>query len=181
MDSTSETSQTFEKSKNIERRFLEQKSRGVSGLDLVLSLQSDLAKLYEDISMLLRKKICLSDYDELHRILNKWDSIYSYYGLDFGNIKIEKYRSYDPEFLAKNSFKKYIRGVVIKCGMHKTVTVLVQRKVTHHPTGKQIPRNTKYLVHDPYSSCKIGDEVLAYETRPISKRKNHAFFRKIYQ
>ncbi|HFG2026110.1 TPA: 30S ribosomal protein S17 [Vibrio cholerae] len=119
------------------------------------------------------------DFDDLHDIINKWDSLYAYYNLDVGHVKISKDKSLDPEFLVKRNFNKYIKGTVVKAGMDKTVTVLVSRKVVHQPTGKRISRSTKYLIHDPFEMCCVGDEVLAVETRPISKRKRHKFYRKI--
>ena len=170
-----------EKSNAIENEFIIKSSAGSSGLDSILSLQNQLADLYGVLSGLLRKRLSRDDYDLVHDILNKWDSLYSYYNLDFGNVKIKKDKSLTPESLMKSECRQYIRGIVVKCAMEKTVTVLVERKVTHHPTGKKIPRSTKYLVHDAGGFCQVGDEVLAYETKPISKKKNHVFFRKILQ
>ncbi len=62
-------------------------------------------------------------------------------------------------------------GVVIGSKMKKTVTVLVERQVRHPLYKKIIKRQKKFLVHDEYEKCKIGDVVKIVETRPISKRK----------
>lgn len=62
-------------------------------------------------------------------------------------------------------------GVVIGNKMKKTVTVLVERPVRHPFYKKIIKRRKKFLVHDEYEKCKVGDMVKIIETRPLSKRK----------
>lgn len=62
-------------------------------------------------------------------------------------------------------------GVVIGNKMKKTVTVLVERQVRHPLYKKTIKRKKKFLVHDEYEKCRVGDVVKIMETRPISKRK----------
>ena len=62
-------------------------------------------------------------------------------------------------------------GVVIEKKMKKTVTVLVERQVRHPLYKKIIKRKKRFLVHDEYEKCKVGDFVKIIETRPISKRK----------
>lgn len=62
-------------------------------------------------------------------------------------------------------------GVVIGNKMKKTVTVLVERQVRHPLYKKTIKRKKKFLVHDEYEKCRVGDMVKIVETRPISKRK----------
>ena len=62
-------------------------------------------------------------------------------------------------------------GVVIGNKMKKTVTVLVERQVRHPLYKKIIKRRKKFLVHDEYEKCKIGDVVKIVETRPLSKKK----------
>ena len=62
-------------------------------------------------------------------------------------------------------------GVVTGSNMKKTVTVLVERQVRHPLYKKIIKRRKKFLVHDEYEKCKIGDVVKIVETRPLSKRK----------
>ncbi len=62
-------------------------------------------------------------------------------------------------------------GVVIGNKMKKTVTVLVERQVRHPLYKKIIKRRKKFLVHDEYEKCKVGDLVKIVETRPLSKRK----------
>ncbi len=62
-------------------------------------------------------------------------------------------------------------GVVVGKKMKKSVTVLVERQVKHRLYKKIIKRKKRFLVHDEYEKCKVGDFVKIIETRPISKRK----------
>ena len=67
--------------------------------------------------------------------------------------------------------KREIQGNVIKIAGDKTATVLVERRVMHPRYHKVVKRFKKYLVHDEKNELKVGDEVVAIECRPISKRK----------
>ena len=62
-------------------------------------------------------------------------------------------------------------GVVIGDKMKKTVTVLVERPVRHPLYKKIVKKRKKFLVHDEYEKCKVGDVVKIVETRPLSRRK----------
>ena len=62
-------------------------------------------------------------------------------------------------------------GVVTGDKMKKTVTVLVERPVRHPLYKKFIKKRKKFLAHDEYEKCKVGDVVKIIETRPISRRK----------
>jgi small subunit ribosomal protein S17 len=62
-------------------------------------------------------------------------------------------------------------GVVIGNNMKKTVTVLIERQVRHPFYKKIVKRRKKFLAHDEYEKCKVGDLVKIVETRPLSKRK----------
>jgi len=64
-----------------------------------------------------------------------------------------------------------LTGQVISDKMHKTITVLVSRKVKHPKYGKYIKRSTKLHVHDEENSCKKGDIVAISQCRPLSKTK----------
>jgi small subunit ribosomal protein S17 len=67
--------------------------------------------------------------------------------------------------------KREIQGNVIKIAGDKTATVLVERRVMHPRYHKVVKRFKKYLVHDEKNELKVGDEIVAIECRPISKRK----------
>jgi small subunit ribosomal protein S17 len=62
-------------------------------------------------------------------------------------------------------------GVVVAKKMKKTVTVQVERQIRHSLYKKIIRRKKRFLAHDEYEKCKVGDVVRVIETRPISKRK----------
>jgi small subunit ribosomal protein S17 len=54
----------------------------------------------------------------------------------------------------------------------KTVTVLVERRVTHELYGKIVGKSRKYHAHDEKGEFKMGDMVEIVESRPISKTKS---------
>jgi len=62
-------------------------------------------------------------------------------------------------------------GVVIANKMKKTVTILVERQIRHPLYKKIVKRKKKFLAHDEYEKCKLGDIVKIVETRPLSKTK----------
>ena len=68
--------------------------------------------------------------------------------------------------------QRQLLGTVIKNSGLKTVSVLVERKVKHPVYGKYVKKSRKYLVHDENSSSKVGDMVVIYETKPLSKSKS---------
>lgn len=65
-----------------------------------------------------------------------------------------------------------VTGKVISNRMDKSITVLIDRRVTHPVYGKIIKRSTKIHAHDANNECSIGDEVTIKEVRPISKTKS---------
>ncbi len=64
-----------------------------------------------------------------------------------------------------------INGRVISNKMDKTISVLVERRVTHPVYGKIVKRSTKLLVHDELNECMEGDTVSITSCRPYSKNK----------
>ena len=63
-------------------------------------------------------------------------------------------------------------GRVVSDKRNKTVTVLVERRVTHELYGKIVGRSRKYQAHDEKGEYKTGDTVEIAEGRPISKTKS---------
>ena len=63
-------------------------------------------------------------------------------------------------------------GRVVSDKRSKTVTVLVERRVTHELYGKIVGRSRKYQAHDEKGEYKTGDTVEIAEGRPISKTKS---------
>ena len=71
---------------------------------------------------------------------------------------------------ARNTRKVRV-GTVVSTKMQKTVTVTVERRVSHPLYGKQVTRTKKYYAHDENSEAREGDVVRIVETRPLSKQK----------
>jgi small subunit ribosomal protein S17 len=63
-------------------------------------------------------------------------------------------------------------GRVVSDKRNKTVTVLVERRVTHELYGKIVGRSRKYQAHDEMGEYHMGDMVEIAEGRPISKTKS---------
>ena len=63
-------------------------------------------------------------------------------------------------------------GRVVSDKRAKTVTVLVERRVTHELYGKIVGKSRKYHAHDEKGEFKMGDTVEIAESRPISKTKS---------
>ena len=67
--------------------------------------------------------------------------------------------------------RRVLQGTVVSDKMDKTVTVLVERRVTHPIYKKFIKRSKRYHAHDEGNAHKEGDLVRIRECRPISKSK----------
>jgi small subunit ribosomal protein S17 len=73
---------------------------------------------------------------------------------------------------AEQKSHRTLTGRVVSDKMDKTVTVLVERRVTHPLYGKVVTRSRKYHAHDEKNECHPGDLVAIEECRPLSKTKN---------
>ena len=67
--------------------------------------------------------------------------------------------------------KRRLSGRVVSAKMQKTVTVLVERTVTHPVYGKVQRRSKKYHAHVDTGTYAEGDVVVIEESVPISKTK----------
>lgn len=67
--------------------------------------------------------------------------------------------------------KRVIVGKAVTKTGDKSVTILVERRVTHLKYRKIVKRFKRYIVHDENNSVKVGDVIEAIECKPISKRK----------
>ena len=63
-------------------------------------------------------------------------------------------------------------GTVVSNKMQKTIVVQVENRYPHPIYSKTITKTKKYLVHDELGECKIGDQVLVQECRPLSRKKH---------
>jgi len=68
--------------------------------------------------------------------------------------------------------KRILQGEVVSDKQDKTITVKVERRLSHQKYKKIIRRSKKYAVHDEKNSYKVGDEVKIEECKPISKNKS---------
>ena len=73
--------------------------------------------------------------------------------------------------MEQRSLRKTRVGVVISNKMQKTITVAIERRVSHPIYKKYFKKTTKLMAHDEKSECKIGDRVRIMETRPLSLKK----------
>ncbi|MCX5872003.1 MAG: 30S ribosomal protein S17 [Deltaproteobacteria bacterium] len=68
--------------------------------------------------------------------------------------------------------RKIRTGIVVSDKMDKTVVVEVSRTVLHPVYKKFVRRRKRFMAHDEDNRCRIGDEVMIVETRPLSRHKN---------
>lgn len=75
--------------------------------------------------------------------------------------------------MEKNKSKKvkYLNGVVVSDKMQKTVVVAVTRLKKHQKYKRQYKMTTHYKAHDEKGDYHIGDKVIIFQCRPISKDK----------
>jgi small subunit ribosomal protein S17 len=62
-------------------------------------------------------------------------------------------------------------GIVVSNKMQKTIVVKIENRYSHPIYSKILIKTKKYLAHDEFENCKIGDQVLVQECRPFSKKK----------
>ena len=67
--------------------------------------------------------------------------------------------------------KRILQGTVTSDKNEQTVTVIVERRITHPVLKKTIRMSKKYRAHDANNTFKIGDTVRIQECAPISKSK----------
>ncbi|MEW6350415.1 MAG: 30S ribosomal protein S17 [Thermodesulfobacteriota bacterium] len=68
--------------------------------------------------------------------------------------------------------RKLRTGVVVSDKMDKTVIVEVSRTVLEPTYKKYVRQRKRFMAHDEENQCRIGDEVMIIETRPLSRNKN---------
>ncbi len=67
-----------------------------------------------------------------------------------------------------------LQGEVVANKMQKTISVLVYRTVQHEKYGKYVKKSSIIKAHDEKQEAKVGDTVVIFETRPLSKTKRWA-------
>ena len=73
--------------------------------------------------------------------------------------------------MEQRGLRKTRIGVVTSNKMNKTITIAIERKVSHPIYKKYFKKTTKLMAHDEKSECTVGDKVKIMETRPLSKNK----------
>ena len=73
--------------------------------------------------------------------------------------------------MAEAKTRRTLTGRVVSDKMQKTVTVLIERRVTHPLYGKVMTRSKRYHAHDENGEFHEGDLVTIEECRPISRSK----------
>ncbi len=61
--------------------------------------------------------------------------------------------------------------MVVSNRMQKTVVVSVERIVLHPKYKKYLKRRTRVKAHDERNECRVGDQVVIVESRPLSRDK----------
>lgn len=68
---------------------------------------------------------------------------------------------------------KTLTGTVSSVAADKTIVITVRTRKTHPIYKKQYAVSTKFMAHDENNDCKLGDQVVIVETRPLSARKRY--------
>jgi len=80
---------------------------------------------------------------------------------------------------SRKTILQTLTGRVVSDKMNKTVTVLVERRVTHPLYGKVMTRTRKYHAHDENNEYKEGDLVEIEACRKLAKTKAYRVTRLI--
>ena len=75
--------------------------------------------------------------------------------------------------MERNERKERV-GKVVSNKMQKTISVLVYRTIKHEKYGKYVKKSSIIKAHDEKQEAKVGDTVIIFETRPLSKTKRWA-------
>jgi len=113
-------------------------------------------------------------YDLALGVLRKWLAFASMYRLRVRTPHFAVDTRHNGAYELMEQAIPVIRGTVVKTAMQKTCTVMVSRMVKDKRTGKRLQRSRKYMIHDEYNQCRIGDVVVARSTRRLSKHKSHS-------
>lgn len=65
--------------------------------------------------------------------------------------------------------RRRLQGIVTSDKMMKTIVVEVSRTYRHPLYQKVVHSQKRFMVHDELG-CRIGDEVLIVESKPISRK-----------
>ncbi len=68
--------------------------------------------------------------------------------------------------------KREIQGKVVTIAGDKSATIVVERRVMHPRYHNVVKKFKKYIIHDEKNELEVGNEVIAIECAPMSKRKS---------
>ncbi len=74
--------------------------------------------------------------------------------------------------MSEQKSTRTLTGKVVSNKMDKTITVSIERMVTHATYGKILRRRSKIKAHDENNVCNEGDIVTITQCRPISRHKS---------
>lgn len=77
----------------------------------------------------------------------------------------------DQQAVVLKKTPKVFTGRVVSNKMDKSITVLVERYISHPLYGKAVRRSKKMHAHDEDNTCSIGDVVEIVECPRYSKTK----------
>jgi small subunit ribosomal protein S17 len=72
---------------------------------------------------------------------------------------------------------RLIQGRVVSDTMDKTRVILLESRKMHPLIKKPLVKSHRIKIHDAKNESKLGDVVLAVETRPLSRDKRHRLFK----
>ena len=72
----------------------------------------------------------------------------------------------------KKTNTRTLTGKIVSDKMDKSITVLVERRVTHPVYGKILTKSSKIKAHDETNDARMCDVVTIAECAPISKFKS---------
>ncbi|MCA9375786.1 MAG: 30S ribosomal protein S17 [Candidatus Doudnabacteria bacterium] len=71
----------------------------------------------------------------------------------------------------KKTIVRTLSGTVVSVAGDKTAVVAVHTMKTHKKYRKRFGSTTRYKVHDPENTAKLGETVTFKACRPVSKHK----------
>ena len=63
-------------------------------------------------------------------------------------------------------------GIVVSNKMNKTIVVIVENRYAHPIYGKTLKTSKRFMAHEEFQECNLGDQVIISETRPLSRNKH---------
>lgn len=144
------------------------------------SIIPKIKELFKKLESVNTKQLRYNTYHKLLTVTEEWNSILSYFNIQMIPCKFRPFLWASPKVAIKRLPRKNIEGMVVSTKMQKTAIIEVVSTQKHPKYGKTIQKTKRYKIHDPLEECRVGDKVLAFETRHFSKTKYHKFYRKVY-